>query len=72
MTGVLNLRHTTTGYAAAGGSGSLGTPVRKRHSKAGCFLLHGACTMRQFSWQVDVTGVANFIKVCFAVLDAPV
>ena len=34
--------------------------------------VHGACTMQQFMWQVDLTGVAYFIKDCFAVLDAPV
>ena len=29
-------------------------------------------TMRQFMWQADIIGVANFIKDCFAHVHAPV
>ena len=29
------------------------------------------CTMQQFMWQVDLTGVAHFVMDCFDMLDAP-
>ena len=28
-----------------------------------------ACTMQQFMWQVDITGVAHFVMDCLDVLD---
>ena len=29
----------------------------------------GACTMQQFMWQLDITGVAYFVMDCLDVLD---
>ena len=40
--------------------------------KYAALFAHGACTMQQLMWQVEITGVAHSIKICFAVLDAPV
>ena len=40
--------------------------------KYAALFAHGACNMQQFMCQVEITGVAHFIKECFAVLDAPV
>ena len=32
-------------------------------------LTNGACTMQQFMWQLDITGVAHYVMDCFDVLD---
>ena len=40
--------------------------------KYAALLAHGACIMQHFMWQVIITAVADCIKDCFAVLDAPV
>jgi len=39
-----------------------------RDKYAGLFA-SGACTMQQFMWQADITGVAHFVMDCLDVLD---
>ena len=37
--------------------------------KYAALYTNGACTMQQFMWQLDITGVAHFVMDCFDVLD---
>ena len=37
--------------------------------KYAALFTNGACTMQQFMWQLDITGVAHFVMDCFDVLD---
>ena len=39
--------------------------------KYATLFVHATYTMQQFMWQVDLPGVAHFIKDCFDLLDAP-
>ncbi len=40
--------------------------VRDKHA---ALFAHGDCTMQQFMWQVDITGVAHFVMDCFDLMD---